>query len=524
MRMLDNQQSSPYHSVGLSPLIRNFSFMRKTSLMAVLFLAVASVVSAETQTNNVRQLTLDECVQLALANNFDIQIDRFNPRIAEFNYQQLRGVYYDPVFEAVVLHTYNSREGGLNTQTGQPFPSNESESTTFAPGIRGALPSGLTYDFSQNLGDRTGTSSGGPFDFFDATSGVALRQPLLRNFWIDAGRQAIWVAKKDVKISEEAYRQQVMNIVTLVERAYYELIFAREQIKVREKAVELADRLLHENRRRVEVGALAPLDEKQAQSQYARSRSDLITAKQTLLTRENDLKGLISDDYRKLRETIVVPSEKLMAIPETFDLQESWRLGVSRRPELQRLRLELERQDIIVKFRRNQLFPQFDLTGSYGHNGLANDFGGVLEDTRRGDNPSYTVGAVFSIPLSRRGPKNAYNASKAEKEQAVLRYKKQEQDVLVAIENAIGNAQNSLERVKASGEASEYAAAALDAEQKKLESGKSTSFNVLQLQRDLTERRSEEIRALADYNQALVDISLQEATTLDRYHLSVNFK
>lgn len=461
---------------------------------------------------------------MALANNFDIQIERFNPRIADFNYQRLRGAYYDPVFDTTVLHSYNSREGGLNQTTGQPFPSTTTESTTVAPGISGVLPMGLSYDFAQNIGHRTGTSSGGPFDFYDSNTGVSLRQPLLRNFWIDLGRQNIWIAQRDVKISEETYRLQLMDVATRVEKAYYELIFARENIKVQEKAVELADRLLHENRRRVEVGALAPLDEKQAQSQYAKSKSDLITAQQDLLTKQNNLKNLIANNFREWRDVTILPTEKLLAVPEKFDLQESWRLGVTRRPELQRLRLDLEKRDIILKYQRNQLFPVLDVTGSYGRNGLANDFGGVLEDTRRGDNPNYTVGVVVSIPLSLRGPKNAYNATKAEKEQAILRYQKQEQDILVAIENAIGNAQNSFERVKASAEASEYANAALQAEQKKLESGKSTSFNVLQLQRDVTARLSEEIRALADYNQALADISLQEATTLDRHHFSVNFK
>ncbi|MDB6028646.1 MAG: hypothetical protein JWM68_4869 [Verrucomicrobiales bacterium] len=498
--------------------------MRKISLIGILFLVVTGTGIAEAETNTVRQMTLQECVQLALANNFDIQIERFNPQIAGFNYERLRGVYYDPVFDTTVLHSYNSREGGLNQNTGQPFPSSTSESTTVSPGITGVLPTGLTYDFAQNIAHRTGSSSGGPFDFYDSTTGVSMRQPLLRNAWIDAGRQNIWIAKRDVKISEEAYRQQLMDIATRVEKAYYELIFAREQIKVQETAMQLAERLLQENRRRVEVGALAPLDEKQAQSQYAKSRADLLTAKQQLLTKQNDLKGLMSNNFREWRETIVLPTEKLIAIPEKFDLQESWRVGVAQRPELQRLRLDLEKRDIVLRYQHNQLFPALDLTGSYGRNGLANDFGGVLEDTKKGDNPNYTFGVVFSIPLSRRGPKNAYNATKAEKEQAILRYKKQEQDILVSIENAIGNAQNSFERVKASAEASGYAESALQAEQKKLESGKSTSFNVLQLQRDLTERRSDEIRALADYNQALADIAFQEATTLERHHFSVSFK
>ena len=96
--------------------------MRKTLLIAALSVAFVCGARAEVQTNNFRQMSLQECVQLALANNFDIQIERFNPEIAGFNYQRLRGAYYDPTFDTTVLHSYNSREGGLN-QTGQHFGS-----------------------------------------------------------------------------------------------------------------------------------------------------------------------------------------------------------------------------------------------------------------------------------------------------------------------------------------------------------------------------------------------------------------
>ena len=104
-------------------------------------------------------------------------------------------------------------------------------------------------------------------------------------------RQNIWIAKKDIKISEESYRLQLMDTATSVEIAYYQLISAREQIKVQEAAMELAGRLLQENRRRVEVGALAPLDEKQAQSQYASSKADLLTAQQTSTDQGKSFKG-----------------------------------------------------------------------------------------------------------------------------------------------------------------------------------------------------------------------------------------
>jgi len=222
------------------------------------------------------------------------------------------------------------------------------------------------------------------------------------------------------------------------------------------------------------------------------------------------------------------PVEKLIVVPERFDIAESWRRGLSQRPDLRRLRLDLERRDINLRYLRNRIYPAIDLVGSYGHNGLdrrpvssERQIGGVFQDELRGNSPYYSAGVVFSVPLSTRGPRNAFKASKAEKEQANLLAKRQEQEILVEIDNALKTAQSNLERIEATRTARQYAESALSAEQKKLEAGKSTSFIVLELQRDLTAARSQEIRALADYNKALAQLAFSEGESLERHHVTV---
>src|SRR5262249_23346755 len=156
--------------------------------------------------------------------------------------------------------------------------------------------------------------------------------------------------------------------------------------------------------------------------------------------------------------------------------------------------------EIVLKFSYNQLYPSLDLFGAYGHNGLdASSYTGVLDDFRQGNNPTYSYGALLSIPLSNRSARSRYKQSKAEKQQAIDTLKKKEQDVLTEIDNAVKATRNSYERISATSEASEFARIALEAEQKRLDAGKSTPFFVLQLQRDLTARRSDAIRALVDY-------------------------
>jgi outer membrane protein TolC len=138
--------------------------------------------------------------------------------------------------------------------------------------------------------------------------------------------------------------------------------------------------------------------------------------------------------------------------------------------------------------------------------------------------PAYAYGLTLSVPLGATGQRAAHRAAKAAIEQAKLVYQKTEQNLLIAIENAVGSINSTMERVRATREARAYAEDALEAGRKKLEVGKSTTFEVLGLQKNLTQARTDEIRALADYNEALSTLSQNEGTTLQNHHLEVKVK
>jgi outer membrane protein TolC len=177
-----------------------------------------------------------------------------------------------------------------------------------------------------------------------------------------------------------------------------------------------------------------------------------------------------------------------------------------------------------LKFQRNQLFPQLDLNGTFGRNGNSGVYSEVFGQIRDSSGPFYSVGAEFRIPLGNQAARSNYKITKAQRTQALLRLKQLEQTIMVGIEDAVGTANGNYERVKATREASSYADEALKAEQKKLENGKSTNFEVLQLQKNLTTARSAEIQALADYNNALAALAASEGTTLERLNLSLEVK
>jgi outer membrane protein TolC len=181
----------------------------------------------------------------------------------------------------------------------------------------------------------------------------------------------------------------------------------------------------------------------------------------------------------------------------------------------------VERLDVSRRFQKNQLFPELDLTGSYGRTGLNGTLGGSYGDISANSFPNYSYGAILSVPLGNRAARNNYKAAKASVEQAQAVYQLVEQNILIQIQNTIEKAKSDLAQTKATHDAREYAGQALQAEEKKMQVGTSTSFIVLQLQSNLTAARSAEIRALADYNEDLAQLAQFEGTILEKHHLTV---
>lgn len=480
-------------------------------------------------TVNTRSVSLQQVIDMALQHNLDIQIQRFLPDLSRFDIQGAYGAY-DPILFASGRHSYRLDPGGLDAQN-RPFQGNETDVDSFNTGLSGLLPWGLRYSVTGNASDAYGTRPGAllnervPFENSTANAAISeLRQPLLRDFWIDNTRATIRIFRNRMKYSELTLRQQIMTTVTAVEQAYYNLIFARENVKVQETALQLAERLLWENRKKVEVGQLAPLDEKQAESQVAASRADLLATQRALDAQENILKSLITDDYRTVHSVRLIPAENLVAVPGVLNLQDSWERAFRLRPDLLQARLDVQRSEINVRLDRNQLLPQLDLVGQYGYTGSGREYTHAIGQVRETDNPYWYYGAQISFPIGNRAARANYKSSKALKEQTELLLKRQEQAIYIEIDDAVKRVQTDFSRVEATREARLFAEAALEAEQKKLENGKSTSFFVLQFQRDLTSARFQEIQALAEYNVALSVLALREGATLDRHQLTVEVK
>jgi outer membrane protein TolC len=505
--------------------------------LALVFLPLslqAQMTLPDNTNASVRQLSRMDCIALALEHNLEIKVARHEPRIAYYN---LNGAYayYEPTFNTSVRHGFAKSEDTYDPTIDLTIPGSRQFNNTINSSfvdIRSPFGSRLEVgaDAAHTYGTRGARALVGATnvltDFYSGGAAVTFRQALLRDSWIDSGRLRIQLNKRGLKQSEFDLENQVMQTVAATEQAYFNLIAAVENVNVAEISLQLNEQLLSETKQRVKVGVAVPLDEKQVESDVASARAALIKTRLDLANAENNLKRLLTDDYGQWYNVRPIPSEKLVAIPEAYNLNDSWLMGITLRPDYNRAKLSVEMKGLEVKYTRNQTFPSLEFVATYGRTGnnQSGSFSDVLSDIKLERNGEYSVGGVVSIPLGNTAARNTHKARKEEMEQLKNQLRWMHLDILVSIENAVNTARAAYEAVGATREARIFAEAALDAERKKMENGKSTSYFVLDFQQQLTQKRYTEINALAAYNVALSVLYNREGSTLQRNHIEVEYR
>lgn len=512
--------------------------MRVRLLLAlVVCAALAALAETTPEPARVRSLSLRECIDQALSRNLDLQIEHLTTDIAGYSLNGSYGVY-SPLFFFRAQHDYIDQPGSNDPKkTGPDYPY-EQKDDTITSGLSGNTPIGFSYDLSTSIINQSAATdfSHSPDGGFPYPGGIrttnnaygtaqlTMQQHLLKDFWIDANREQIAIRRKDLKISQQALLFQIMKTVLAVELGYTDLIAAREDVRVQEQALELRQQLVRETKRRVEVGDLPPLDADQAETQLENTLTALAAAREFLATQQNVLKSLITDDFKAWVDLDLRAADPLLVIPPAVNRSESFFNALKNRPDLLEARLAVEKSGVVVKFRKNQLFPNLDLVGQYGGLGIDPSLGTAVNHTYSFLNPEYFYGVVVSFPLDNLSERNSYRISKAARQVAELQLKKAEQDVLIQVADFVNRVQTRFTQTRSTHQARVYAEGALAAEQKKLENGLSTSFFVLQLQETLTQARMAEVQAMADYNKMIAQLAFADGTILDQLHVGFEIK
>ena len=465
-------------------------------------------------------LTVEQAIQFALEKNFAIKVSGFDASIAAAGLTEALGKF-DPSINARYDHQENQDPLLSFDPSGQRDTTRDkTDSATLS--LDGLLPWGMTY----SLGGTTVNARGRLNQYannYDSFAGVSGRQPLLRDFGFGATLASVRIARTNRHISEQQFRKSVIDTVTRVIRAYYDLGFAHAFLRSATRSRDLAAGLLAENEKRFRVGSMSEYDVTQARSRVATREDDVLQAERQVLDAENFLKQLISDD----RSPAMLNRHFMISRPPpapivVVDPAADFKVALENRPDYQQARLSLERSGINRRLQKNQFLPRLDLVGSYGYNGYDVTRSGAQDQIKDHDYRSFSYGVVASIPLTFTTERGRYRAAKLQEQQAETQLQDLEQNIVVLVGNAAGQIETAQKRIQANRQARELAQATLDAEEKRLRAGQGSTFFVAQQQELLAVAEVQEASAHADYYKALAEYDRQLGVTLAKRSIAID--
>jgi len=554
--------------------------------------------------NGKLRLSLSDAVILALENNLDLAIARFNLSIADTDIMRAKsGESVRGVATGLVQGTPGGGVGGFGSGapgagaggtsggaggagtgasglvqstlgTGTPIDSFDPiitgglnidhatfpESSTVLYGVQSLQQHAgvANFSYSQGFGsgtlmtlafnnDRITSNSGFAILSPEVDSGfrVTLRQHLLAGFGFGPNLRFIHIARNNREISDVAFRGQVIATVSQIQNIYWDLVNAYEDVKVKERSLEVAEKTLSDDREQVRIGAIAPMEVMKAESEESARSQDLLLSQNGLQLQELLVKNAITRDLSDpvLASASVVPTDT-MSIPPgepVTPIQDLISDAQAHRPELAEARMDLSNREITRKAAANALKPALDLVAWYGAYGLGgvqtppsqyqgppippvstSGYSTAFTDLFKNNSPDYAVGLNLTIPLRNRGAQADQIRSQLEYRQAQLHLQQLQNQIGIEVRNAQFALLQNRSRVEAARKARDLARQTFDVEQKKKALGASTSNLVLQADRDLAQAESNFVEAMSTYEKSIVE--LDRATGLTLAHAGIEIE
>lgn len=495
-------------------------------------------------------LTLRECLALALDNNLDIAIARYDPQSAETLIAERRAEFHP-------IATFNADKGRDSRPQpsrfrffGRGVPSRITDDTAVDWGLKQKFASGTEYELKFNMlrqidnpfarrfvtrkdpkngnliiDPRTGEAKQFPLNLipeFQGDLSLTFTQHLLRDLGYDVNRKEILVAQNNKEMSKNDFRDKVEQIAQNIEKTYWDLVFSIEDLKVKQQSLGLAKDLLERNKIQVRVGTMAPIEITEALAQVSEREEEIIQAEKAVRDMEDRLRKLINLPDNPLTEEIrVIPLDKPAFEVQEISLNESIQQALESRPDYLRAKLGLTNNHLEVKATKNRLLPLFDLTASYGNASLEQGLRDSLADLFDQPNHRWNFGINVEIPLGNQAAQSRYTRARLEAERTLAEIRNLEQEIILEVKEAIRAVQSNMKRVEATRVTSQLHRERLAAEEKRFSVGLSTSRDVLEDQEQLAEAQSREILAITDYNKSLVDLEKKRGTLLSKRKVSL---
>ena len=480
---------------------------------------------AEPPSGPMRRLSVDDAVAMALEKNLGLRAERLNPQIQDLSVAQARAAFTPEFFSTFRTASNESPSSTFLAGTAETITDDQFISNL---GVQQSVPwggGGYRVTWAGSRSKTTGFTSFNPQ--LRSTLNAEFTQPLLRNFRIDTLRQQVMLNTKQREIADVQLREAIAQTTRTVRNAYWDLVAAIANHQVQTQSLDLSREQLRNNRTRVEVGTMAPIDIVEAEAEVARNEEAVIVSEANIRSFEDRLRSLIGDpsDADFWTQRLEPTEQPVMTPPRPIDVDAAVRNALQNRTDLAQTRKQLESADINIRYYTNQRLPDVNLEATYGLVGLGGTqyefgqggfpppiigqtnrgFGSVLSDVLRNQFPSWTVGVTIGYPIGSSQAETGLARARLQNTQARTTLRNQELLITTSVREAGRQVNTNLKRVQATQVARQLAEQRLEAEQKKFNVGMSTTFIVFQAQRELTSARNNELRAIIDYNRSLVD-------------------
>jgi outer membrane protein TolC len=475
----------------------------------------------------VRRMSIDDAVATALEQNLDLQVQRINPQLRDLDYAGFRANYTPNLNVTTNLVDQTQPPASL-------LAGNTSQLTTgrssFDFGFNQLVPwYGGSYNVQWNNGRTTTNNIYTSFDpQLTGSVSASYTQPLLRNFKIDGVRRQLLVSQKNREIADSQLQQSIATTVRNVRNAYYDLMGAIASLQVQQQSLDLARQSLKDNRARVEIGTMAPLDIVQAEAEVATREEAVILAEAAIERQQDAVRALVynpqSPDFWTAR---IEPTDAVTFQVTTVDIDGAVQNALSQRTDLVVARKNIESNDVNIRYFDNQSLP--DLNASVNYNAQA--IGGVglrrgpgdgllpgpvigteersywdtLGVLFGGDFPGWTFTVDMTYPIGRSVNEANLARARLQRSQQQRQLQSLELQVATQVREAARNVLTNAKRVDATRASRALAEKRLEAEEKRFQAGLTSSFFVLQAQRDLNIARNSELLALVEYSKSVVN-------------------
>lgn len=462
------------------------------------------------------ELTLAQCITRALQKNFDLEIGRYNPVIAQ-NAIEAAKAGLDPTVTLTSTRSFSQQAASISSLDGSPSPT--SDNTNARLGVSEKIATGATVSLSTQLNRSATNSSFTTLNpAYNSAATVSISQPLLRGFGREVTKAGIHRAEIGLQRANLDFKAQALIVIQDTENAYYNLAFAREQLAVRNISLQLANRLFSEAKTRRETGVATDLDVLSAEVGVANARRNVILAGQTVKDRQDALLALIGQGELDDKVGAVRFPAVESAAP---DFASSFLAATQNQPAYLSAQAAIEQYRIDLRLAKNAKLPTLNLGGAYGLAGRKGSAGAAYDQLPDRDGYNWQFDLSLSVPLGFRGDKAAYRQSLATLSREETRLRQMEQTIKVQVRSAVRSVDANMESVKIATLSSQLSQKQYELEKARFDAGLSTSYRVLQAQTDLDNARVNELQARVALNSAISALHRIEGSSLQRYAVTL---